>query len=285
MVRAGAGFRQAEGDVHGVVEVQQLERDEPLVMVHCNDGVEVAAGGVAENRVGHGGAGEGGGPGIIEARDGGLDDAGFLVAEGSVFPGVGVEAGDGDAGAGNAAAFQEIRGEAADADDALGGEQRGDAGERFVDGGEPDGEGAAGQQHAEVSDAEGVCEKLGLAGKRETERLQRILADRGGDDGIRLARLEHGGRLVKCGEGGGGGAAVGLAWIAGVAVAEQDELTVLRKRAHGEGLLDDFRADSGGVSEGDGDAWHGWNISAGRRTAKRGMKIRGPCLLFCGLGR
>jgi len=58
VVRTGACFRQAEGDVNGVVEIQQLERDKPLVVIHGEHGIVVAKRGIPENGVWHGGAGE-----------------------------------------------------------------------------------------------------------------------------------------------------------------------------------------------------------------------------------
>lgn len=60
MVRADAGLGQAEGDVDGGVEVEELERDEALIVIHGEDCVVVALGGIAENRIGHGGTSEGG---------------------------------------------------------------------------------------------------------------------------------------------------------------------------------------------------------------------------------
>ena len=60
MVWAGSWFRQAEGDVHGGVEVQKLQRDQALVVIHGQHGVELALRCVPENRVWHGGTGENG---------------------------------------------------------------------------------------------------------------------------------------------------------------------------------------------------------------------------------
>ena len=68
--------------------------------------------------------------------------------------------------------------------------KRRDLGERLVDGREPDGEGGAGEQHAEVRDAEGVGEIFRLAGEGEAEGLQAFLGDRAGDDGVGAAVLQ-----------------------------------------------------------------------------------------------
>ena len=42
MVDAGADDGEPQGDVHPVHEVQEFERDEPLVVVHADDGGELA---------------------------------------------------------------------------------------------------------------------------------------------------------------------------------------------------------------------------------------------------
>ena len=98
MIGAGSGFGEAEGDVDGAVEIEEFEGDEALVMIHGEDGVEISEGGFAENGVRDGGTGEAGDLLAVEGFDGGSDDALFLVAEGPVLAGVGVEAGDGDVG-------------------------------------------------------------------------------------------------------------------------------------------------------------------------------------------
>ena len=224
MVRAGAGFWQAEGDVHGVVEIEQFERDEPLIVIHGDDGIEVAAGGIAEDGVGHGGAGEDGGSGFVQTVDGGLDDADFLVAEGSVFTGVGVESCNSDAGAGDAAALEETGGEQAGADDAVHAEEGGDFRERFVDGGQAHGEGFAREQHSEVLDAERMGEIFCLAGEGEAEGLEGLFGNRAGDYGIGGAVFECGDRMVQRGHGCGGGAGVRFAGSAQAGVSEDLEV-------------------------------------------------------------
>ena len=150
MVWAGARFGEAEGDVHGGVEVEQFERDEALVVIHGDDGVEMALCGVAENGIGDGGAGECGEASGVEAEDGGLDDGFFLGSKSAVFAGVRVESGDGDARVCDATAQEEFCGEAADFNNAVGSEEFGDFCEWLVDGGEAYGESVAGEEHAEV---------------------------------------------------------------------------------------------------------------------------------------
>lgn len=59
VVGTDARFRQTEGHVHGSLEVEQLEGDEALVVIHGEDGMVVTLGGVTKNGVGHGRAAEG----------------------------------------------------------------------------------------------------------------------------------------------------------------------------------------------------------------------------------
>ena len=159
-----------------------------LVVVHREHGVEVRRVRHRGRRVGDVGAAEVGGTGLVEALDGRGDDAGFLVAEGAAFTGVGVEAGDGDTGAGNATAAEEVREQAAAAFDPGSGQQFGHVAERDVDGDGDDGESVAGQAHGEVVGTEAGGEELGLTGEVEAELLQRVLGDRRGDDGVGVGR-------------------------------------------------------------------------------------------------
>lgn len=284
MVRAGARFRQAEGDVHGVVEIEEFERDESLVVIHGDDGVEVTAGGVAEHGIGHGGAGEDRIGRGVQTFDGRLDEARFLIAEGSVFAGVGIEAGNGDARPGDAAAFEETGGEVSDAFDAFGGEKVRHAGERFVDGGEADGQGPAGEEHAEVPGAEGMGEVFGLAGEGETEGLEGFLGDRAGDHGVGAVVLEFRDGRVQGGEGGGGGTVVRLSRDAGMAVAEDHEFKTAGQFTRGERSVDDFRADAGRIAEGDEDASHGVDAAAAGGRCQVRMEPVMESLRACRMG-
>ena len=58
VVGAGAVAGEAEGDIHRVVEIEQLEGDERLVVVGCEDGIELAHGGIAVHAIGRAGAGD-----------------------------------------------------------------------------------------------------------------------------------------------------------------------------------------------------------------------------------
>ena len=271
VVRAGAGFRQAQGDVYGVVEIEQFERDEALVVIHRDDGIEVAERRIPENRIGHSWTGEMRFAQVIQAADGGSDDPGFLIAESTVLAGVRIESCDGDPGLVDAAAFEKGGGEQTGADDSFDAEQRGDFRERFMDGGERDGERVSGQHHAEIQNAECIRKIFGLAGEGESEGLQAFFGNRAGDDSIRRAAFQLENRLVESGHGGGGRAGVGFAGNSRVSIADDFEFEVLRQFSGGHGLIDDFRADSGGVSQGDQDAWHVAIIHGSEDSAKLGI--------------
>jgi len=130
-----------------------------------------------------------------------------------------------------------------------------------VNGRETDGQVLAGEQHAEACDAESISEKFRLAGEAKSGGLELVLADRCGDHGGSLPGFEFDYGLfqgLKCS---GGGSLVGLARRAGVAVADDLKLVVLRKIPAGKGPLDNFRADAGGVAYGDEDAGHDQGFS------------------------
>ena len=257
MVRAGADDWQAERDIHRVVEIEKLERDEALVVVHCEYRVVSAACGIAKNRVGYTGAFEPGDAERIECFNRGLNDSLFFVAKLAFFAGVGVEPGHGDARVFDVALMEKPGGECADVDDQIHAEKLRHARERLVNGREADGQVMAGEQHAEMRDSEGIGEKFRLAGKAETYGLELVLADRCGDHGSGLADFEFECGLFQTLECGGGGLLVWLARRAGFAVANDFKFVVLRDFRRGKGLIDNFRADAGGVADGDEDAGHG----------------------------
>ncbi len=53
---ASAHDGQAERNVHGTVHSQKLERDVPLIVIHGDDGIELAIAGAEQERVGRVGA-------------------------------------------------------------------------------------------------------------------------------------------------------------------------------------------------------------------------------------
>jgi hypothetical protein len=87
--------RQPERDVHRLVEVDQLDRDQALIVVHRDHRVVAAVDRVAERRVGDERAEQRGRRARLLER--GRDDVGVLVAEQAVLAGVRVQADDADA--------------------------------------------------------------------------------------------------------------------------------------------------------------------------------------------
>ena len=255
VVGAGAGEREAEGDVHAGVEGVELEGDETLVVIHAEDAVEVAFDGAEEDGVGREGAGEVGGEAAgDEGANGGGDEVGFFAAEVAVLAGVGVEAGDGDARMGDAALVAVGGEEFSDPDDLGGGEGGGDVGEGDVSSDEGDGEGSAGEAHGVVGGVGAGGEEFGLAGEVEADLVEVVFADGASDDGGEFAVEGAGDGFFKGVEAGLGGGVGRLAGdVAGGAADELDVRTAEREGVGGEGGGDDFRADAGGVTEGDGD--------------------------------
>ena len=58
MIGAGARKGETERDIHAFMEGVQLERDQSLIVIHAEHGVEFALDRAMENRVGREGAGE-----------------------------------------------------------------------------------------------------------------------------------------------------------------------------------------------------------------------------------
>jgi hypothetical protein len=122
VIDAGADEGQADGDVDAVFDPEVLDGDEALVVVLGHHGVEGSGAGSHEDGVG--------GPGSADVDafaprgfDGGGDDVQVLTAEQAVLPCVGIEAGDSDAGGGQAAAPQRAMGETDDVEYARGGDR------------------------------------------------------------------------------------------------------------------------------------------------------------------
>ena len=103
MVDGGADEGKAQGDVHGVAEGGQLHRNEPLVVIAGDDGVELSSLGPDEKAVGRER------PRHVDAlapqvRDRGHEDVLLLPAEQAVLARMGIQSAKGDAGGGDAEA-------------------------------------------------------------------------------------------------------------------------------------------------------------------------------------
>jgi len=125
-----------------------------------------------------------------------------------------------------------------------------------VNGCEADSQVLAGEQHTEARDPEGIGKKLRLAGEAKPCGHELVLADRRGDHGGGLAIFEFVCGQFQCFECGGSGSLIWLTRDAGAAVADDFKFVVVRDFRRGKGLIDNFRADAGGVTECDEDAGH-----------------------------
>ena len=98
VVRAQPGTGKAQRDIHGGMEVHQFQRNQPLVMVWGQHGVIVPFHGVPVHAVRNGRTVKFrvrmNGPQPFYGRG---NNSSVLVAEGAVFPGVGVQGRQGDA--------------------------------------------------------------------------------------------------------------------------------------------------------------------------------------------
>ena len=125
-----------------------------------------------------------------------------------------------------------------------------------MNGREADGQVLASEQHAEARDTEGIGKKFCLAGEAKSHGLELVLADRCGDHGSGFADFEFESGVLQALECGFSGPLVWLAGCASLTVADDFKLVVLRYLCRCKGLIDNFRADAGGVADGDKDACH-----------------------------
>ena len=96
VIDRGADDGDAERDVDGALEVDELHGDVALVVIHRDDKIKLTAKSAHKDGVRASAAG------AVDAAtlrfvDGGSDDLGILVPEEVVFAGVGIQAADGDA--------------------------------------------------------------------------------------------------------------------------------------------------------------------------------------------
>ena len=290
MVGRGADEVEAEGDVDAAVEVEGLDRDQRLVVVHADRGVVAGARRGVEERVGGVRAGEGEAFGA-EAGDDRCDDLELLAAHGAAFAGVGVEAGDGDAGGGEAEVGPQAGvGDAEGRLEEVRGQGAGNVGERDVDGDRHHAQHRRGEHHHREGRAGEVREEFGVAGEGEAGPvLQGLLVDRVGAEGDRGAAADEIDATGDDGDDGFGVGGIGMAWFGragqgmrqdrqgvgrGGGLVRRSDRVKGNAEARGErreldrvgdqeerqaaaeggpGLERDLAADAGGVAEGQGD--------------------------------
>ena len=123
MVGAGAHDRQPQCHIHTVIEIEHLDRDQRLIVVHADRHVIGRPGGGMEHRIGGQGP-DRGEPRGAQARNRRRNDIAIFMPHPAIFTGVGVQPGHGDARCGNAEiACQRGGGDVGAAGDQAGGQQ------------------------------------------------------------------------------------------------------------------------------------------------------------------
>ena len=192
MVGRGADERQTQRHVNAALEVQRLDRDQRLIVIHAHGGVIARAGGGVKHRVGGQRAAHVdplGAQGVERGRD----DRDLLAPHGAAFARVRVQPGDRDARRGQREVAAQGGGEDADRrDDRRAAQAARRLGQRDADGDRDDLQLRPRQQHHRALHAAQMGEKLGVAGKGEARALaQRLLVDRVRHHRRRRARLRQ----------------------------------------------------------------------------------------------
>ncbi len=247
-------------------------------MIEGDDGVVGAVDGLVKDGVGGVGAGYGEAFGG-EAGDERRNPVGFLASEGAAVAGVGVEAADGDAGAGNAEGGEGFEEEGDGQADFGFAEANGDIPEGNVAGGEHDPQAFSGEEHAETVSAAEIGEHFGVAGIGDAGEVPGFFADGGGDEGVEFTVQAGADAGADPGRGGGAGFGAdfsgdgvrergvagedgfGTGQVQGgglrteeIGIANGNEIGMAG--IGGKGFEHDFRADAVGVADGETDAGH-----------------------------
>ena len=249
MVGAGAGVGQTKGHVHAGLEGEEFERDQSLVVIHAEDAVEFPGHGAMENGVRRVRAGEVTLAG--ELFDGGGDDLFFLLPELSVFAGVGIESGHGDARVAGQSPLQKGVEQFPGADDFFGAEQAGHLAQGQVRGGQDHGERSAGQAHGEIFRPGPCGEEFGLPRERKTEGVEGGFMDRAGDDALDGAVLQKPRGFLEGIPRGLRGRGRRLPGGMSVCATDESEVDAAGQSGVGEAAGDEFRSDPGRVAGGD----------------------------------
>ena len=255
MVGAGAHKRQAERDVHPLVKGVELERDEPLVVIHAEHAIEFPFGGAKEQRVRRNRPGERGAPAPLlrQTANGRGDDFDFFAAHRAGFACVGIEPRHRDPYRlfASQPRAQKVGEQRADAFDLGAGHESRNLGQRDVRCDERHRERAAGEQHGEVFNPGASGKKLGLAGKRKADRLGVGFVDGAGDDGVDLARDGKPGGFLKRRDSSARGVGGRLAGDSSLG-APQNAVPEARIELAGfQRRMNDLGADSGAIPQGD----------------------------------
>jgi len=176
-----------EAHVYGLMKVDQLDGDQPLVMVHGDHGIEFTLVHAVKQCIG----GKGAGHGIrqaFEALNNGSDHVPFLPPEPAFFACVGIEAGDGQAWSFESEIPQKgMRRDADGSNESVRCEEAGDVGNGMVDGHERNAKARAGKHHDHILRPREVFQEFRVAGKWKSESMEIRLVDRARADGVHVA--------------------------------------------------------------------------------------------------
>ncbi len=228
MIRRGPDDRQAERDVDRLVEVDQLDRDQALVVVHRDQRVVPALDEVAERRIGHQRAGE---PRRWQGGERRCDHVAILGPEQPALAGVRVEPDHADPRLGD----REVTGQRArDQLDRRAQAGRGqrprDLGERDMHGRERDLEPGSDEEHRDVARTEPAGQHLGVTGERKPGAPGPGLRDRRGHDRRELAAQRRRDRRLEIADLRRAGALAGLAEHDPIAEAIAPDHQLARQR-------------------------------------------------------
>lgn len=253
VIRTGAEEGEAPGEVDSFVEGEELERDESLIVVGAEDGVEFSVGGAMVNGVGGPGAGEDSWRFGLKDFESGGEEGDFFGTEIAILPCVGIDASEGNLGPRNSACVTECKEMAGGAEETVGGEGGRNLGKGDVDSCQPDSKRPAGQDHGEIPDSSAVSEEFGLPGEGESDGVEVVFRDGAGDKGVNGTSEGEVGGFLQGGDGEAGGFRSGAARVDAFAGADGEQLDAGAGKSVLRGA-GDFRTDAGGVAHGQSDA-------------------------------
>ena len=192
VIGRGADEWQSNCDIHGAIELQRLERNQPLIVIHRDRGVEIKRVGLADER----GVGRERAVGVdafaLRAPNRGRDHADFLVAEHPAFTGMGIQPEHGDSRMGDAERDAQVRREQANRieDVALRQCSR-DFCKSHVRSHQRDRQLAAREHHAPQPRVRHLRQQLRVSGKMMSGAIHPVLANRRGHESVNRAAHRH----------------------------------------------------------------------------------------------
>src|ERR1700731_4060896 len=263
VIGAGAREGETERDVHASVKGVEFERDEALIVIHAESSVPALRDEIVKQCVGRQWTNDFGPSrtGIFrisdfgfQLRHGRCDDLDFFAPDFSRFAGVRIQSRHRDAYGTARSTMKKVGEQKTDTDNLRLLERAGNFFERNMRGDKGDRHVTAGQQHGEVFHAAALGEKFGLPGKFEANFIHSRLMNWTGNDGREFAAKREGGRFLKGRSRGPSGFRRRLPRFAFRIFPDHAIFRRDRQRFGIERGLNNLRADSSGVTEGDADA-------------------------------